>query len=123
MFNGRPEVSSYRQDYRTFEGSEGSNIQTEWQNQDRGLDGRTSQGLSQCQNERTAGASPEVLSRDDGFKGNLTLLKVHRISHQKASIPEVGQGDRSRSRTGNAVPILGTASTPGGCRSIPCRIV
>ena len=85
MSNGRPEVSSYRQDYRTFEGSEGLNIQIGWQNRDRGLDGRTSQGLSQCQNERTAGASPEVLSWDDGFKGNLTLPKVHGISHQKAS--------------------------------------
>ena len=115
MFNGQPEVSSYQQDYRTFEGSKGSNIQTGWQNRDHGLDGRTSQGLSQCQNERTAGALLEVPSQDDGFKGNPTLLKVHGISHQKASIPEVGQGDRSQSSTGNAVPILGAASTPGGC--------
>ena len=115
MFNGRPEVSFYRQDYRTFEHSEGSNIQTGWKNRDCGLDGRTSQGLSQCQNERTAGASPEVPSRDDGIKGNPTLPKVHGISHQKASIPEVSQGDRSRSSTGNAIPILGAASTPGGC--------
>ena len=125
MFNGQPEVSSYQQDYHTFEGSEGSNIQTGWQNRDCGLDRRTSQGLSQRQNERTAGASPKVPSRDDGFKGNLTLPKVHRISHQKASIPEVGQGqgDHSRSSTGNVVPILGTASTPGGCQSIPHGIV
>ena len=56
---------------------------------------RTSHGLSQRQNGRTAGASPEVLSRNDGFKGNLTLPKVHGISHQKASVPEVSQGDRS----------------------------
>ena len=115
MFNGQPEVSSYRQNYHTFEGSKGSNIQTGWQNRDRGLDGRTSQGLSQCQNERMAGASPKVPSWDDGFKENLTLPKVHGISHQKASVPEVGQGDCSRSSTGNAVPILSTASTPGGC--------
>ena len=123
MFNGWPEVSSYRQDHCTFEGSEGSNIQTGWQNRDCGLDRRTSQGLSQCKNERTAAASPKVPSQDDGFKGNLTLPKVHGISHQKASVPEVGQEDRSRSSTGNVVPILSTASTPGGCRSVPRGIV
>ena len=123
MFKSRPEVSSYRQDSRTFEGSEGLKIQTGWQNRDHGLDGRTSHRLSQCQNGRTAGASPEVPSRNDGFKGNLTLPKVHRISHQKASVPEVSQGDRSRSSTGNVVPILGAASTPGGCQSIPRGIV
>ena len=98
-------------------------IQTGWQNRDRGLDGRTSHGLSQCQNERTAGSSPEVPPWNDGFKGNLTLPKVHGISYQKASVPEVGQGDRSQSSTGNAVPILGAASAPEGCQSIPHGIV
>ena len=115
MFNGWPEVSSYRQDSRTFEGSEGSKIQTGLQNQDHGLDRRTSHGLSQHQNERMAGASPEVRPRNDGFKRNPTLPKVHGISHQKASIQEVGQGDRSQSSTRNEVPILGAASAPGGC--------
>ena len=81
-------------------------FKTRWQNWDHGLDGRTSHGLSQHQNGRTAGASPGVPSSNDGFQGNLTLPKVHGISHQKASIPEVSQGDRSRSSTGNVVPIL-----------------
>ena len=40
-----------------------------------------------------AGTSQEVLPWNDGLKGNLTLSKVHGISHKKASVPEVGQGD------------------------------
>ena len=74
----------------------------------------------------TAGTSPEVPPWNDGFKGNPgnpTLPKVHRISHQKASIPKVSQGDRSQSSTGNVVPILGAASTPGGFQSVPHGIV
>ena len=42
---------------------------------------------------------------------------------KKLPFPEVSQVDHSPSSTGNAIPILGTASAPGGCRSIPCGIV
>ena len=123
MFNGRPEVSFCRQETKTFEGSKGSRIQIGWQNQDRGLDRKTNQGVSRCQNGRTTGDSPEVPTWNDGLKGNLTLPKVHGVSHLKASIQEVSQGDRNQHHTGNAVPVLGTVSTPGGCQSIPHEIV
>ena len=60
-----------------------------------GLDRKTNQRVPQYQNGRMTGASLEVPSRDDGLKGNLTLSKVHEISHLKASIPEVSQGDHN----------------------------
>ena len=96
------------------------------------LDGRieivdwTEEQVRDCHNARMKRQQVlqlKVPSQDDGFKGNPTLPKVHGISHQKASVPEVGQGDHSQSSTGNVVPILGTASAPGGCRSVPRGIV
>ena len=122
MFNGRPEVSFCRQEIRTLESSKGSRIQIGWQNQDRGLDKKANQGVSQSQNGRTAGDSLEVPTQNEGLKGNPTLPKIHGISHPKASIPEVSQGECNQRCTGNAIPVLGTASAPGGCKSIPRKI-
>ena len=122
MFNGWPEVSFRQQETCTLESSEGSRIQIGWQNRDRGLDKKTNQGVSQSQIGRTAGDSPEVPTQNEGLKGYPTLPKIHGMSHPKASIPEVSQGECNRRCTGNAIPVLGTASTPGGCKSIPHKI-
>ena len=68
MFNGQPEVSFCQQETCTLESSEGSRIQNGWQNRDHGLDSKTNQGVSQSQNERMAGDSPEVPTGNDGLK-------------------------------------------------------
>ena len=95
MFNGWPEVSFCHQELAPLRVAKAQEFR---------LDGRikimdwTEKQIKECHEARMEGRlvlhqkyHPIVMA----LKGNLTLPKVHGISHQKASVPDVSQGDHN----------------------------